>query len=514
MIPFKNEPFTNFTESHNKSAMEAAIQQVQSEFGRTYPLHINGEDVLTSRLSNSIDPSSPETVIGHVVDASTEDIDDAFTAAEQAFAAWSRKSFVERARYLFKMAAIMRRRKMELSAWMVVEAGKTWAEADGDTAEAIDFLEYYAREAANLQNPEPLVPYPGAENLMMYLPLGVGVIITPWNFPLAILTGMTTSAIVTGNTVLLKPAAQTPIIGAKFMEVAREAGVPAGVINFVPGNPKEIGDYMTQSPRTRFISFTGSMGVGKHIYEIASNVKPGQRWLKRVVAEMGGKDAIVVGEGTDIEWAATEIVRASFGFSGQKCSACSRIIAVDSVYDELEARVVELTKALNVGKSTSGSTQVGPVIDQTAFEKVQKYIEIGKTEGKLLTGGTPDTQFGYTWAPTIFGDVNRDARVAKEEIFGPVVAMIRASNFTEAIDIANDTDFGLTGSVFSGNRDELEYARREFQVGNLYINRKCTGALVGVEPFGGFNMSGTDSKAGGPDYLLQFTQPKVVAERF
>jgi 1-pyrroline-5-carboxylate dehydrogenase len=514
VIEFKNEPFTNFAESTNKSAMEQAIKRVQSEYGRTYSLHIDGKDITSSRVATSIDPSSPTTVIGHVVEATTTDVDTAFTAAERAFETWSRKSFAERSRYLYKMAAIMRRRKMELSAWMVVEAGKTWAEADGDTAEAIDFLEYYAREAVKLGTPKPLIPYENEENDMMYLPLGVGIIITPWNFPLAILTGMTTSAIVTGNTVLLKPAAQTPIIGAKFMEVAREAGVPDGVINFVPGNPKEIGDYMTQSPRTRFISFTGSMGVGKHIHEVASSVKPGQRWLKRVVAEMGGKDAIVVGEGSDIEWAAMEIVRASFGFSGQKCSACSRVIAVDAVYDAVETRVVELTKALQLGKCQDGATQVGPVIDQTAFDKVKTYVEIGKTEGKLLTGGTPATQFGYTWEPTIFGDVKRDARVAREEIFGPVVAMIRARDFKDAIDIANDTEFGLTGSVFSGNRDELEYARREFQVGNLYINRKCTGALVGVQPFGGFNLSGTDSKAGGPDYLLQFTQPKVVAERF
>ncbi|MBX6353578.1 MAG: L-glutamate gamma-semialdehyde dehydrogenase [Thermoflavifilum sp.] len=514
MVPeFRNEPLTDFSVPANRQAMLDALAKVRSELGRTYPLFIGGEEVMTEAKIRSINPSNKDELVGLVAKADQALAERAMQAALKAFESWSRKSFTERARYLFKAAAIMRRRKHELSAWMCFEAGKTWAEADADTAEAIDFLEFYGREAVRMGEPQPLARIPGEDNEQFYIPLGVGIIIPPWNFPLAILTGMTSSAIVAGNTVVLKPASPTPVIAWKLVEIMREAGIPDGVLNYVPGSGSEIGDYLVDHPKTRFISFTGSREVGVRIYERAAKVHPGQIWLKRVVAEMGGKDAIVVDSEADLEEAALQIVGSAFNFSGQKCSACSRAILHKDIYDQVAARVVELAKSMRVGPATEPDSQVGPVIDESAYNKILEYIEIGKGEGKLLAGGGKAEGNGYFIQPTVFGDVDPHARIAQEEIFGPVVALIRADSFEDAIRIANDTEYGLTGSVFSRNRDHLEYARREFHVGNLYFNRKCTGALVGVHPFGGFNMSGTDSKAGGRDYLLLFTQAKAVSEK-
>ncbi|SDW16527.1 delta-1-pyrroline-5-carboxylate dehydrogenase [Alicyclobacillus hesperidum] len=514
MLPeFRNEPFSQFSHPDVRAQMIAAIEAVKREQDNKYPLYIDGEAITTEKLIESINPSRKEEIVGRVYEGTAEHAQRAIAGAARAFTWWSKKSFAERARYLFKAAAIMRRRKFELSATMVLEAGKTWAEADADTAEAIDFLEFYAREAIRLGEPQPLTRIREEDNELYYIPLGVGAIITPWNFPLAILTGMTTSAIVAGNTVVLKPAMQTPVIAAKFMEVMKEAGVPAGVIQFVPGAGETVGEALVDHPQTRFISFTGSRRIGCRIYERAAKVQPGQIWLKRVIAEMGGKDAIVVDEHADLDDAARQIVASAFHFAGQKCSACSRAILHESIYDEMVERLLAITKDLRVGEAENADSQVGPVIDEGAFQKVMSYIEIGQGEGTLLCGGKPASEHGYFIEPTIFGDVQPTARIAQEEIFGPVLALIKAGSFEEAIDIANGTDYGLTGSVFSRDRDHLEYARVNFQVGNLYFNRKSTGALVGVHPFGGFNMSGTDSKAGGRDYLLQFTQAKAVSER-
>ncbi|GMA57632.1 1-pyrroline-5-carboxylate dehydrogenase [Alicyclobacillus sacchari] len=397
---------------------------------------------------------------------------------------------------------------------MLLESGKSRAEADADTAEAIDFLEYYGRQMLDLsqRGDAALTPFPGEDNHMEYIPLGVGAIIPPWNFPLAIVTGMTVSAVVAGNTVLLKPASQTPIIAYKMMEALMEAGLPAGVVNFVPGDPEEIGDFMVEHPDIRFISFTGSKHVGLRMNELAAKRIPGQRWIKRFVAEMGGKDAIVVDEGFDIDLAARIIVQSAFGFSGQKCSACSRVIAHASLYDPLIERVAALTRELKVGDVRDEAHFTGPVIDEKAFAKVTSYIDIGKQEGRLVAGGEASQERGYFVQPTVFADVAPTARLMQEEIFGPVVAFAKASSFEEAIAMANQTEFGLTGSVLTRDREHIAYARRKFHVGNLYFNRKCTGAVVGVHPFGGFQMSGTDSKAGGPDYLLLFTQPKAISE--
>lgn len=513
LIDYKNEPFVNFTAPENKAAMEAGLKAIAAEKGKSYPLIIGGEKIDTQERIASLNPSKTSEIIGYVAKADAALAEKAIVAAEKAFATWQYVSPAERARYLFKAAGIMRRRKFEFSAWLVEEAGKNWAEADGDTAEAIDFMEYYGRQMLRYAEGMEVVPLPGEQNECFYIPLGVGVIVAPWNFPLAILVGMTTAAIVAGNTVIMKPASSTPVVAAKFMELLEEIDLPAGVVNYLPGSGGAIGDYLVSHPKVRFINFTGSRDVGVRINKLAADVVPGQKWLKRVVAEMGGKDAIVVDNEADVEDAANGIVASAFGFQGQKCSACSRAIVVKEVYDEIVAKVAAKAKALKVGPAIDQTVNMGPVIDANAYNKILEYIEIGKTEGRLVAGGAKGDSAGYFIEPTVFADVSPKARVAQEEIFGPVLAIIKAENYDEALAIANDTDYGLTGAVYSANRAKLEKARREFHVGNLYLNRKCTGALVGVHPFGGFNMSGTDSKAGGTDYLLLFMQAKSVSEK-
>ncbi len=514
---FKNEPLTDFSIPANREAFQRAVDLVRSQLGREYPLRIGANDVWTGETFDSINPARPNDVIGKFAKGRKEDAERAVETAANAFESWQYVDPRERAGYLLRAAADMRRRKHEFSAWMVFEIGKSWAEADADTAEAIDFLEYYARHMIRLTDAsEQLSPYPGEHPELIYIPLGVGAIIPPWNFPNAIMTGMTSAAIVAGNTVVLKPSSLTPTIAYKFCELLWANGLPAGVLNFLPGPGGAIGDTIVENPKTRFIAFTGSKEVGMRIFERASKVYPGQKWLKRTVLEMGGKDAVVVDETADLEAAADGIVTSAFGFQGQKCSAGSRAIIVDKVYDTVEARVVEKTKQLTQGATDSGpDVHQGPVSDKNAMKTIMDYIEVGTQEGKLLLGGkakqTPEG--GYFIEPTIFGDVPPNARIAQEEIFGPVLALIRARDYDDALHIANSTEFGLTGSLYSRNRARLEKARREFHVGNLYFNRKCTGAMVGVHPFGGFNMSGTDSKAGGPDYLLLFTQAKSVSEK-
>lgn len=513
LAPFVNEAFTNFSLPDKQKEALDALEQVRAQLGRTYPLWIGGENKESGDWIDSYSPNDISMLVGRVAKGNIEWAEQAMQAAERAFPSWSRTPARERARYLLKAAAIMRRRKMELAAWIVIEIGKTWAEADADVAEAIDFLEYYAREMMRIDEPAELVVHPGEENELIYIPLGVGVIIPPWNFPLAILTGMTVSAIVTGNPVVLKPASSTPVIAAKFIEICAEIDLPPGVVNFLPGSGEELGNYLVDHPRTRFISFTGSREVGQYIYERAAKVQRGQIWLKRVVAEMGGKDAVVVDETADLDDAARGIVQGAFGFQGQKCSAASRVVAVASIYDTLLQKVTDLTAAIKVGPSWEFATDMGPVADETAYEKIKKYIEIGHKEGRLVHGGKLLGGRGYYIEPTIFADVAPQALIAQDEIFGPVLSFIRAQDFDEALRIANGTVYGLTGSVYSRSRRNLERARHEFHVGNLYFNRKPTGALVGVHPFGGFNMSGTNSKAGGKDYLKLFLQAKSIAEK-
>ncbi|RXS84487.1 L-glutamate gamma-semialdehyde dehydrogenase [Geobacillus sp. PK12] len=512
--PYRHEPLTDFTVEANREAFLAALKKVESELGRDYPLVIGGERVMTEDKIISINPANKTEVVGRVAKANKELAERAMKSADEAFRTWSRTSPEARADILFRAAAIVRRRKHEFSAWLVKEAGKPWREADADTAEAIDFMEYYGRQMLKLKDGIPVESRPGETNRFFYIPLGVGVVISPWNFPFAIMAGTTVASLVTGNTVLLKPASATPVVAYKFVEVLEEAGLPAGVLNYIPGSGAEVGDYLVDHPRTRFISFTGSRDVGIRIYERAAKVHPGQIWLKRVIAEMGGKDGIIVDKEADLELAAQSIVASAFGYSGQKCSACSRAIIVEDVYDQVLNRVVELTKQLNVGDPAEQATFMGPVIDQGAYNKIMEYIEIGKQEGRLMTGGEGDDSKGFFIQPTVFADVDPNARIMQEEIFGPVVAFAKARDFDHALEIANNTEYGLTGAVISRNRANLEKARHEFHVGNLYFNRGCTGAIVGYQPFGGFNMSGTDSKAGGPDYLILHMQAKTVSEMF
>lgn len=515
MLPeFSNEPLTDFSVTENRTTMETALQKVESQFNLKYPLIIGGERVDTGDELVSINPSNPDEVVGRFAKGTKDIALKAIDVAWKTFQTWKWVSPDERARYLFKSAAIMRRRKLELAAWMVFEEGKNWVEADADVAEAIDFLEFYGREMMRLGERQPVTPYPGEENELYYIPLGVGAVIPPWNFPLAILVGMTSASFVTGNTVILKPASTAPTIAMKFMEILEEAGLPPGVVNFLPGPGGAIGDTITSHPLIRFIAFTGSKEVGLHIHELAAKLSEGQIWIKRTILEMGGKDFIAVDKTADLDAAAAAIVTSAYGFQGQKCSACSRAIVEAPVYDAVLEKVVELTKAIKIGPVKDFNNYLGPVIDKPAYEKILSYMEIGRKEGRPVCGGDKAPGNGYFIQPTIFADIDPNARLAQEEIFGPVLAFIKAKDFDDIIAIANGTEFGLTGALFSSNRSHLERGRRELHTGNLYLNRKCTGALVGVQPFGGFNMSGTDSKAGGRDYLLLFTQGKSVCERF
>lgn len=511
---FRNEPFTDFTKEENAQAMRTALAKVKSELGREYPLVIGGERIITDAKLESINPANRTQVVGRFQKATKEHANRAVETAAATFETWKKVSPTERADYLFRIAAIMRERKHELSAWMVHEVAKTWAEADGDTAEAIDFCEFYGREMQRYAGKQPLVEIKGEDNRLDYIPLGVGAVIPPWNFPLAIMAGMTSAAFVTGNTVVLKPSSDAPTIAFKFFEILEEVGLPPGVVNFMTGSGAEVGDVVVDHPKTRFVAFTGSREVGLRINERAAKVHDGQIWIKRVVAEMGGKDAIIVANDADLDDAATGVVQAAFGFQGQKCSACSRAIIDQSVYDSMLEKITERTEKLKLGPPEDLVTNLSAVINDKAFKSINQYIEKGKQEGgRVLTGGGSDGEQGFFIEPTVIADVKPGDTIEQEEIFGPVLAIIKAQDYDHALQIANDTQFGLTGAVYSADEEKLERAKQEFHVGNLYLNRKCTGALVGVHPFGGFNMSGTDSKAGGRDYLLLFMQAKVASEK-
>jgi 1-pyrroline-5-carboxylate dehydrogenase len=510
---FANEVFIDFTKAENRSRMQEALKKVKAEFGRDYPMWLNGEKVITKDKRTSTNPSHPLEVIGVFQNATAEMARQAVEDAHKYFDTWKKVSAQERAKYLFRAAQIVRERKFELEALVCYEVGKTWTEADADIAETIDFLEYYGREMLRLGEPQKLVPMRGERNYLVYIPLGVGVVIPPWNFPCAIMAGMTAASLVTGNTVVLKPAADSPTIAAKFIDILFEAGVPKEAVNFITGPGSVIGDVLVQHPKTRYIGFTGSKEVGLRISELAGKTVPGQIWIKRTVLEMGGKDGIVVDEEADIDAAVEGTAQAAFGYQGQKCSACSRVIVSERIYDTFVQKLVERTKKITVGPSDDPNNYMGPVVSQSAMKTILDYIEVGKKEGKLLTGGKRAAGDGYFIEPTIIADVDPKARLAQEEVFGPVLAVIKAKNFDQALEIANNTEFGLTGAVYSKNPEKIRKAEETFHVGNLYLNRKCTGAMVGAHPFGGFNMSGTDSKAGGKDYLLLFLQGKSIAEK-
>lgn len=510
--PFKNEPLADFTKEENRKVQQEALEKAKSEFGKTYPLIIGGKKITNEATFASVNPSNPEEVIGYFSKATVEQANEAVQVAATTFESWKKVSAEERAGYLFAAADKLKQNRFNFNAWMIYEVGKSWPEADGDTAEAIDFLEFYAREMIRLSEEQPLVHIEGEENHLVYVPLGVGAVIPPWNFPGAIMVGMTSASIVTGNTVVLKPASTSPMIAWQFMQILEEVGLPAGVVNYLTGSGSTIGDALIENPQVRFVAFTGSREVGLRINELAAKPQKGQRWIKRTILEMGGKDAVVVDETADLDAAAEGIVVSAFGFQGQKCSAGSRAIIVEPVYDQVLQKVVEKTKQLKMGDVTQPETYMGPVVDENAMNKISDYIEVGKNEGKLLAGGGHHGP-GYFIEPTVFADVEPHARIAQEEIFGPVLTVIKAKDFEDAMRIANDTEYGLTGSLYSKNPEHIEQAKEEYHVGNLYFNRKSTGALVGVHPFGGFNMSGTDSKAGGRDYLLLFTQAKAISAK-
>ena len=511
--PFHNEPIRDFTDPADRRSLEEALVRARADVGRTYPLVIDGKKVRGTGSIASINPARPSEVVGAVDEASLAQVSQALDAATAAFARWKTRSAQERADFLFRAAARIRETKDDWNALLVLEVGKPWIEAEADTAEAIDFLEFYAREALRLADPPPLTPIAGEQNWLTYLPLGVGVVIPPWNFAFAIMAGMTSAAIVTGNAAILKPSSDSAVIAARFVDLMYELGLPPGVLNFIPGDGPIVGEALVKDTRTRFVSFTGSKGVGLRINELAAKTPPGQRWIKRVIAEMGGKDAIVVADDADLDAAVAGVVAAAYGFSGQKCSACSRAIVDAAVYDAFLAKLVPAVEALRVADPSVEGGAVGPVINAKATEKILGYVEVGKGEGRLLAGGRRAPGAGFFIEPTVIADVEPRARIAQEEIFGPVLAVIRARDFDHALEIANDTEFGLTGALYSASEERLRRAADEFFVGNLYLNRKCTGALVGGQPFGGFNMSGTDSKAGGYDYLLLFTQAKTISRK-
>ncbi len=512
---FVNEPMIDWSNPENLRKMQAAIEKVRSELGREYDLVIGGRRLKTGDTASSVNPAKPSEVIGIHQQAGPAEVEPAMQAALKAFETWSRTTVEERTSLLFRVVQLLQERKFELEAWLVFEVGKNYAEADGDIAELIDFCQLYALEALRLEKAATLVQLPGEHDQFRYIPLGVGAVIPPWNFPAAIMGGMTLASIVCGNTVVLKPSGDSPTIAAKFMEVLEEAGLPDGVVNLCPGHGSTFGNAIVEHPKTRYIAFTGSKEVGLHINQRAAQQQPGQVWIKRTILEMGGKDSMVVDSDADVDAAVEGTAQAAFGFSGQKCSACSRVIVDERIYDKFLQALKERVEKITVGDPTQ-NVNMGPVINEKSMKTTLGYIEKGIAEGgRLITGGraATDAGEGYFVQPTVIADVDPMATISQQEIFGPVLAVIKSRNFEDGIAIANNTEFGLTGAAYTLSPDKIKYAKREFHVGNLYINRKCTGAIVGAHPFGGFNMSGTDSKAGGSDYLLLFTQGKSIGEK-
>ncbi len=508
---FQNAAELDFSLEENRKKMEEAFKQADAEKGRSYPLLIGGKRIETEKKITSVSPADKE-VLGYVSSCTKELADQAIEAANEAFKDWSLVPVEERVRCVRRLAALTVENRYYLDAWNVLESGKNWGEADGELCEALDFFNSYALNMLELDKGMDLVPTE-EDTKCSYIPIGVGAIIPPWNFPFSIMGGMCSAALVSGNTFVCKPSSDTPIVCYKYMELLEKAGFPAGTFNYIPGAGSEIGDSIVEHPLTRFINFTGSKAVGCRINEHAAQISKGQRWLKRVVAEMGGKNAIIVDSSANIQKAAAGVASSAFTFQGQKCSACSRALVMGDVYEEFVEEVVKCAKELKDGQGAGRENKaMGPVINQAAFDKISGYIEIGRLEGKVVFGGTYSDKTGYYIAPTVIRDVSKDARIANEEIFGPVLAVVKVDSFDEALEIANQTEYGLTGSVYSETREHIRKAKIHFHVGNLYFNRKCTAAVVLQHPFGGFNMSGTDAKSGTKDYLTNFLNLKSVTE--
>jgi RHH-type proline utilization regulon transcriptional repressor/proline dehydrogenase/delta 1-pyrroline-5-carboxylate dehydrogenase len=511
VAPFRNEPAVDFKKQAQRQAFPKAIAELRRQLGKTYPLFIDGKDISTDNKIPSLNPANPSEVVGHICQAEKEEIDTAIAAAKKAFPKWRDTPAKERAQYLVKAAEIARRRIFELAAWQVLEVGKQWDQAYADVTECIDFFEYYAREMIRLGEPKRLGSAPGEVNLYFYEPRGIAAVIAPWNFPLAISGGMCSAALVTGNCVVFKPSRLSSVIGHNLVEIFQQAGLPNGILNFTPGSGKVIGDYLVEHPDISLIAFTGSVETGCRIIEKAARVQSGQLNVKRIICEMGGKNAIIIDDDADLDEAVPHVLYSAFGFQGQKCSACSRVIVLDAIYDRFVGRLVKGAAAMNIGAADDPKNAMGPVVDASAQKTITEYIEIAKEEGRLLyQGDVPDT--GYYVPITIVEGITPEHRTAREEIFGPVLCLMRVQDFDQAIAWANSTRFALTGGLFSRSPKHLEQAASQFRVGNLYLNRNCVGALVERQPFGGAKMSGVGTKAGGPDYLLHFMDPRTVTE--
>lgn len=508
---FTNEPELDFAQEEHRRHFYEALSSVREQFGRSYPLVIDGEEILTNATLTSTNPARPHEVLGLVARADIPAAERSVVAAVRALPVWRTTPAADRAAFLLRAAELMRKRRLELAAWIVFEAGKPWREADADVCEAIDFLVYYSREMLRLAPPRQLDQLPGEVNFYEYQSRGVAVVIAPWNFPLAILTGMTAAALVTGNTVIMKPAEQTSIIASQLMAIFRDSGLPSGVLAYAPGVGEEVGEYLVTHPQTNLITFTGSLAVGLRINELAAKTREGQRGIKKVIAELGGKNAILVDDDADLDEAVLGTVASAFGYAGQKCSACSRVIVVNQVYEQFLNRLIAATRSLRVGPAEDPSTLVPALIDEEAHQRVRRYLDIAQQEGHIALAMESPTE-GHFVGPVIVTDLSPRSTVVQEEIFGPVLAVLRAKDFDEALALALDTPYALTGGLYSRSPAHIERARREFRVGNLYVNRKITGALVGRQPFGGLGLSGIGSKAGGPDYLLQFLEPRVITE--
>jgi len=508
---FKNDALADFSLAAQREKYQRAIEGLRTQLGRTYGLHIDGRDIECEDRIDSVNPADPGEILGRICQAGTDHVDQAVAAAQRALSAWRDVTPRERAVYLVKAASLARERLFELAAWQTLEAGKQWSQAYADVTEAIDFLEYYAREIVRLAEPQNVAQVPGEVNQYRYQPKGVAAIIAPWNFPLAISCGMCAAALAAGAPVVYKPSNQSPIVGHTLLRLFRDAGLPAGVFNYVPGRGSVMGDHLVDHPDIAIIGFTGSMDVGLRIIERAAKTPAVQPSVKRVICEMGGKNAIVIDDDADLDVAVPHVIYSAFGYQGQKCSACSRLIICATVYDRFVTRLIAAARSLQLGPAEDPANHMGPVIDAAAQKSILKYAEIAKQEGRLLYE-SPVPDQGYYVPVTIVDGITPAHRIAQEEVFGPVLAVMKAQDFDQAIEWANSTRFALTGGVFSRSPQHLDQARREFRVGNLYLNRGSTGALVGRQPFGGFKMSGVGSKAGGPDYLLQFMDPRTITE--
>lgn len=509
--PFVNEPTLDFAIGVNRESCRAALASVREKLGRCYPAVVGVREYFPAEVIVSVNPAKPSEVVGTAAAIGPALAEEAAAAARSAAQEWSRKASAERASYLLRAAALARSRRLELLAWQVLETGKNWTEADADVTEAIDYLEFYGREMLRIGEPRRLGDVSGEENRYLYRPKGVALVIAPWNFPLAISAGMVSAALVAGNTVLYKPSSLSVVNGWQIYELFRDAGLPAGVLNFIPCQGEVAGDVLVGHREVDLIAFTGSRDVGLGIIERAARASAGQRSVKRVIAEMGGKNAIIVDADADLDQAVSGVLQSAFGYQGQKCSACSRVIVLADCYERFVERLTESVKGITIGPPEDPACFMGPLIEERARQRVETYIGIGRREGKVMAQPAAPAD-GYYVAPTVVTDLPADSRLLREEIFGPLLAVVRVRDLDEALAVANDSDYALTGGLFSRSPATISRVVAEFAVGNLYINRGITGAIVGRQPFGGFRLSGVGSKAGGPDYLLQFLEPRVVTE--